>query len=703
MTRWGILATGHIAGTLAEAMLESDTALLTAVASRAQEAADSFVENYAGVTAYGSYDALLADPRIDAVYVSTPHPQHAEWAIKALEAGKAVLCEKPMGVNYPEVMAMVEAATFHQRFLMEAFMYRTHPQTAKVVELVRDGAIGEVRQINASHGFASPFDPNSRLHSNELAGGGIMDVGCYPVSMARLITGEEPEDIEAFAKLEETGVDSWASAILRFPSTIARVSSAVSIALDNSVEIFGASGSIRVDRPWLDTCNADGSWSFELYRNDERETIAGTAKPTYVLEVDAVSEALAAGRLESPCMDWNDSLGNVKVLDRWRQLANVQFDFEKTERQTMPIHGRPLAVCRNVMRHADVAGVGKPVSRLVLGCDNQPTGKHAAVMFDNYFEYGGNTFDTAHVYGDGRMEEFLGAWIKNRGVREEAVVIGKGAHTPANVPDRVGEQLGISLERLQTDYVDLYFLHRDNEDIPVSEWMDVLNAEQAAGRIKAFGASNWSLARVREANAYAVEHGLASFAAVSNNFSLARMVDPIWSGCVAASSEDWRTWLAAEQMPLFPWSSQARGFFTARFDQVRAEMDSGVDADLGDQPSDAEMRRCWFAADNFQRRARAVELAAEKKVAPINIALAYVLSQPFPCFALIGPRTLGETRSSLVALDIDLSDDERAWLNLDSDERATVQIAEVEDNSSDANENLENAESAESAEDESAQ
>ena len=679
MTRWGILATGRIAGKLAQAMLESDTALLVAVGSRTQEAADAFIEQYAGVTAYGSYDELLADPRIDAVYISTPHPQHAEWTIKALEAGKAVLCEKPMGVNYPEVMAMVETAAFHQRFLMEAFMYRAHPQTAKVVELVRDGAIGEVRQINASHGFAAPFDPASRLHSNELAGGGIMDVGCYPVSMVRLIVGEEPEEIEAFAKLSETGVDSWASAILRFPNTVARVATAVSVALDNSVEIFGTSGSIRIDRPWFGARDADGNWSFDLYRNGEHETVEGTAKPIYVLEVDAVAEALAAGRLESPRMDWNDSLGNVRALDRWRRLADVRFDFEKTERQTVPIHGRPLTVRREVMQHGNVAGLDKPVSRLVLGCDNQPSGKHAAVMFDNYFEYGGNTFDTAHIYGGGRMEGFLGTWIKNRGVREKVVVIGKGAHTPANFPDRVDEQLGISLERLQTDYIDIYFLHRDNEDIPVSEWMDVLNQEQAAGRIKAFGASNWSLARVQEANAYAAEHGLTPFAAVSNNFSLARMVDPIWPGCVAASNADWRAWLATTQTPLFPWSSQARGFFTSRFDKVRAELDSGVDAGFGNQPSDAEMRRCWFAEDNFARRARAADLAEQKQVAPINIALAYVLSQPFPCFALIGPRTLGETRGSLAALAIELSEEEKAWLNLDTDERPIVEIEEPDD------------------------
>ena len=252
-----------------------------------------------------------------------------------------------------------------------------------------------------------------------------MDVGCYPVSMVRLIVGEEPEEIEAFAKLSETGVDSWASAILRFPNTVARVATAVSVALDNSVEIFGTSGSIRIDRPWFGARDADGNWSFDLYRNGERETVEGTAKPIYVLEVDAVAEALAAAGLSRPAWTGTTASATCGPWTGWRRLADVRFDFEKTERQTVPIHGRPLTVRREVMQHGNVAGLDKPVSRLVLGCDNQPSGKHAAVMFDNYFEYGGNTFDTAHIYGGGRMEEFLGTWIKNRGVREKVVVIGK--------------------------------------------------------------------------------------------------------------------------------------------------------------------------------------------------------------------------------------------------------------------------------------
>lgn len=666
--RWGILSTGRIAGKLADAIVASDTSSLVAVGSRTGAAADAFAARY-GIRAHAGYEALLADAEVDVIYVATPHPQHAEWTIKALEAGKAVLCEKPLGVSHAEAMAMVETATFHNRFLMEAFMYRAHPQTEKVVALVRDGAIGEVRQVSASHGFAAPFNPDSRLYSNALAGGGILDVGCYPVSMARLLAGEEPDEVAGFATVGETGVDRWAAALLRFPSgLIARVATAVSVNLDNNVRIFGATGAIHIDRPWAGA-GPDGQWRFALVRGGKRETVRGSAKPIYVLEVDAVAAALAGGAVQAPCMTWADSLGNARALDRWRASAGVEYAFERAERQTTPVHGRPLSVRRRAMRHGAVTGVGKPVSRLVMGCDNQTTPQHAAVMFDHYFECGGNTFDTAHVYGGGRMERLLGGWLRNRGVRDEVVVIGKGAHTPANFPARVGEQLAVSLERLDTAQVDVYFLHRDNEQVPVGEWIDVLNAEQRAGRVGAFGASNWSLARVREANAYAAANGLAPFVAVSNNFSLARMVDPVWPGCVSASDAAWRAWLEAEQLALFPWSSQARGFFTPRFDAARARTRSGVDARFGNQPSDDELRRCWFAEDNFERRARAVALAAEKGVLPIHVALAYVLAQPFPVFALIGPRVLAETRDSLSVFAVTLSAAERAWLNLESDTR----------------------------------
>jgi aryl-alcohol dehydrogenase-like predicted oxidoreductase len=192
-------------------------------------------------------------------------------------------------------------------------------------------------------------------------------------------------------------------------------------------------------------------------------------------------------------------------------------------------------------------------------------------------------------------------------------------------------------------------MHRDNPAIPVGEFVDVLNRHQRAGKVRAFGGSNWTLERVQAANEYARQHGLSGFAAVSNNFSLARMVAPPWTGCITASDAGSRAWFAKTQTALFAWSSQARGFFTNRADRT----------------DDAELVRCWFADDNFERRKRAYELAQRRNVAPINIALAYVLRQSFPTFALIGPRTLDEFHSSLPGLTVELLPEELQWLNLE--------------------------------------
>jgi aryl-alcohol dehydrogenase-like predicted oxidoreductase len=280
--------------------------------------------------------------------------------------------------------------------------------------------------------------------------------------------------------------------------------------------------------------------------------------------------------------------------------------------------------------------------------DNQYSMPHAAVMFDDFFAHGGTTFDTAYVYGGGTCERLLGQWVKNRGVRDKVVVIGKGAHTPFCTPEHLSAQLAESLERLQTDRVDLYLMHRDNPAVPAGEFVDVLNRHLREGRVAAFGGSNWTLPRVEEANAWAASHGLAGFAAVSSNLSLARMVDPVWAGSRHVSDPASRAWFGRTRMPLLAWSSQARGFFTDRADPAR-------------EP-EPEMKRCWYSAENFARRARAYELAAKRGVEAIHVALAYVLRQPFPTFALIGPRTVTELRSSLAGLPLVLSPDELAWL-----------------------------------------
>jgi aryl-alcohol dehydrogenase-like predicted oxidoreductase len=341
----------------------------------------------------------------------------------------------------------------------------------------------------------------------------------------------------------------------------------------------------------------------------------------------------------------------MATLDEWRRAIGLTYPAERLDASIPTVHGRPLAKrADNVMRYGEIAGVGKQVSRLVMGVDNQTTLPHATVMFDDFFERGGTTFDTAYIYGRGLCEKVLGQWIRNRDLRSDVVVIGKGAHTPHCDPESITRQLAESLDRLQTDYLDVYFMHRDNPDIPVAEFVDVLDEHLRAGRIKAYGGSNWSLDRVAEANAYAESAGKTPFAAVSNNFSLARAMDVPWAGCMSASDDASRHWLEKNQLALMPWSSQARGFFSGRA--------------APENKSDAELVRCWYSDDNFERLARATDLAQRRGVATTAIALAYVLHQEFPTFPLIGPRALAETRSSFDALTIDLTPDEVRWLDL---------------------------------------
>ena len=168
------------------------------------------------------------------------------------------------------------------------------------------------------------------------------------------------------------------------------------------------------------------------------------------------------------------------------------------------------------MNHTTILNLEKPISRLVIGVDNQTELEPASVMFDDFMARGGNCFDTAHTYGAGVCETVFGQWMETRGVRDQVVVIGKGAHTPHCTPEDLSSQLEISLARLRTDVVDIYMMHRDNTDIPVAEFVDVLNEHARAGRIKVFGGSNWSMARVQEANDYAKSKNLQGFGVVSN-------------------------------------------------------------------------------------------------------------------------------------------------------------------------------------------
>ncbi len=327
--RWGILATGRIAAQFATDLRASPTGALQAVASRNLARAQSFVAEHAtpthAPTAHGDYAALLADPDVDVVYIANPHPGHCEWAIRAAEAGKAILCEKPIGMTHAEATRITDAARRHGVFLMEAFKQRCHPQTHRIVEIVRSGRLGTVRFIEATFGFRTKFDPANRLWNAELGGGSILDVGCYPCAMTRLLAGAaagqpfaEPLAIAASAvPCPETGVDSRAAATLTFPDgLLAQIACAIDVPLANSVTIHGTEGRLHVPDPWTIPLQSRLALT-DFNPNRTEEIITTTDRPLFAHEADTVAESIHAGALESPAMPLADSLGNAALLDRW--------------------------------------------------------------------------------------------------------------------------------------------------------------------------------------------------------------------------------------------------------------------------------------------------------------------------------------------------------------------------------------------------
>jgi aryl-alcohol dehydrogenase-like predicted oxidoreductase len=277
------------------------------------------------------------------------------------------------------------------------------------------------------------------------------------------------------------------------------------------------------------------------------------------------------------------------------------------------------------MAAGSIPGLEQELSPIVMG-----TVRVRPALWEAYVRRGGRAFDTARHYGD-ESERELGTFLERHGLREQVVIVGKGAHTPSCRPDVVGPQLDRSLELLCTDHVDLYLLHRDNPSVPVGEFVDAVDEQVRAGRTRAVGVSNWTPERAEAFDAYAARHGRAQLACVSNQLSLAEMIRPVWNGCVRADPG----WHERTGVPLLAWSAQARGFFAGRRNR------------------DREVRRCWLSAANTERRRRAVELAGALGVSPVAVALAWLLGQPFPSFAVVGPRDERELDDCLAALDVD--------------------------------------------------
>ena len=661
--KWGILGTGAIAKAFADALQETEGELV-AVASQSLKRAEDFSKPY-NCSAIEGYQSLISLPQVEAIYVATPHTSHFELSTECLRNQKAVLCEKPMTINATETMALIDISRKNNTLLMEAFMYKIHPQTQKLMKVIQENLTSPLN-IRAEFCFSVDVPESHRLVNKELGGGSILDIGCYPMSISRHAVGAvhgknfmNPVSIEGQGELNSQEIDLNASATLVFEDgSVAKVKSATNLSTTSDVEITDGQTTVVIDQPWHCGEFTDRKSQIKIRKaNGDEELIdITTDKGLYALEIDHFSETFKDQNIESNLIPHNDSHGNMIALDTWRKALKVVYDEDRGERRKLPIISQENS--RESLPALRIPGLDKELSRVVFGCDNQSDTNHAFAMFDHFYKKGGNVFDTAYIYNNGKSDFYLGSWIESRDLREKVVVLGKGAHTPDCLPEKIRPQLEETLSRMSTSYLDIYCLHRDNESLPVEGFIDTLNELKDEGLIKIFGASNWSLERFKAANDYAKEQGKEGFTILSNNFSLAYMNNPVWPGCFSCSEDDYVDYLKENQIAIFPWSSQARGFF------LDSQEFTGA-AHVAD-PNREEQERVWGSADNLERRSRCFELASKKSVDPIQMALSFVLNQEFPSFPLIGPRNFFETESSLEATKIELSKDEVAWLNLKS-------------------------------------
>ena len=306
--QWGMLSTARINQALFPPLRASPRNQLLAVASRTQESAERYAQEWKIPRAHGSYEALLADPEIDVIYNPLPNHLHAEWTIKAVEAGKHVLCEKPLALSVDEVNAMEAAARQTDRVVTEAFMYRHHPQTVKVQELVKNGFIGDVKLIRGSFTYVLSRDGDVRLDP-ALGGGSIWDVGCYPISYARMIVGANPAEVFGWQVTGPTGIDDTFVGQMKFENDIyAQFDSSFAIPFHTFMEIIGSEGSLHIPVPFKPETEEE----IYLTRGGKTETLKIKGAPLYVGEVEDMADAILLGR--EPRISLADSRANVAVI-----------------------------------------------------------------------------------------------------------------------------------------------------------------------------------------------------------------------------------------------------------------------------------------------------------------------------------------------------------------------------------------------------
>ncbi len=305
---WGLLSTARINRDLIPPIRNSKRNRLVAVASRSHAAADAYAREWKIGRAYGSYEALLADPDIDVIYNPLPNHMHAEWSIRALRAGKHVLCEKPLALSVQDVDAMVQAAKEAGKVLTEAFMYRHHEQTLKVVEIVQSGQLGKLQLIRGAFRYLLKREGNIRL-SKEMGGGSIWDVGCYPISYARLLARAEPVEWSGWQTLGQGGTDMMFVGQMRFPDgAYAQFDSSFISPFRAFMEIVGSEGTLEIPVPF----KPGPRENIVLRRDDKEEVIEIHGQELYVGEVEDMADAILLGK--QPRVTLEDSRGNVATI-----------------------------------------------------------------------------------------------------------------------------------------------------------------------------------------------------------------------------------------------------------------------------------------------------------------------------------------------------------------------------------------------------
>jgi D-xylose 1-dehydrogenase (NADP+, D-xylono-1,5-lactone-forming) len=314
---WGLLSTARINRALIPPLRVSKRNQLLAVASRTQESADKYAREWKIPRAHASYEALLADPDIDVIYISLPNRLHAEWTIRAVEAGKHVLCEKPLALSVEEVGAVKSAAQKHGRVVMEAFMYRHHPQTLKVQELVRDGSLGTLKLIRGSFSFLLSREGDVRLDP-ALGGGSIWDIGCYPISYARTVVGADPLEVFGWQVTGPTGIDETFVGQMRFANDVlAQFDSSFVIPFHSFMEIVGSEATLNIPRPY----KPETDEKIYLTHGDKTETIKIKGQELYIGEVENMADAILLGH--EPRVSLDDSRGNVAVISALLESART--------------------------------------------------------------------------------------------------------------------------------------------------------------------------------------------------------------------------------------------------------------------------------------------------------------------------------------------------------------------------------------------